>query len=365
MVTKELIAEYRQSLPEEMPMENKSLWHRYFLKKAALAIGVGGLISIGMQFAVTYALFFIGVIFPSIAALDGGTGWQSEIYSQLTTMVIYILSMFVPYLIVAKMLQLPQEEIVAARAPKKGTFLPMFLMGVGTIPLLQYFAVLMTMLLSAIRMNTPDSVLESAFSAPENIVAIILQMILMCVMAPLFEEFAFRGVILQSLRRYGEGFAIVASAILFGLMHSNTAQIPFAFVMGLVLGYMVVKTNSIWPAVALHAVNNGISTVLGLVEQRVDEKMLTVITVSVWAVFIIIGIIGASLYIFAHSKGRFEKIVPSIQKSGLPHPMRTFMSSPTIIISVIAFALLTFMLTQFMQDILQWLTNYANSIYTY
>lgn len=366
MVTKELIAQYRQSLPEEMPQENKALWNRYFLKKAAMVIGIGGIISIALQIAVVGFSFLLNTLVPALSALTYGSGWQTEIYTQFNTMLTYIITMFIPYLIVAILLKLPKEELVAAKAPKKGTFLPMLLIGIGTIPLLQYFSVFVTEILSVVRLNTPDSLLEAAFSAPTNPVAIILQIILLCVMAPIFEEFAFRGVIMQSMRRYGDGFAIIASALLFGLMHSNTAQTPFAFIMGLVLGYIVVKTNSIWTAVALHAANNLTSTILGIVEQRIpDENTLGIITMAVWAAFVIAGIVGLILFVISRSSGRFDKLTRPMQKCGIRHPMATFMSRPTIIISVVLYLLMTLMLTQWMQDVLQWLTNYADSLYTY
>ncbi len=72
------------------------------------------------------------------------------------------------------------------------------------------------------------------------------------VIPPLVEEVMFRGVILQSLRRYGDGFAVLVSAMLFGMYHGNLIQMVFAFLSGLALGYVVIRTNSLLPSILIH-----------------------------------------------------------------------------------------------------------------
>lgn len=73
--------------------------------------------------------------------------------------------------------------------------------------------------------------------------------------APVVEEILFRGVILRGLMPQGRRFAVVASAALFGLFHGNIVQIPYAFVAGLVLGYVAVEYSVLWSMV-LHMINN-------------------------------------------------------------------------------------------------------------
>lgn len=73
--------------------------------------------------------------------------------------------------------------------------------------------------------------------------------------APIMEEIIFRGVVLRHLEPYGKRFAIVMSAFLFGIFHGNLVQIPYAFLVGLVLGYVAVEYNILW-AMVLHMINN-------------------------------------------------------------------------------------------------------------
>lgn len=73
--------------------------------------------------------------------------------------------------------------------------------------------------------------------------------------APIFEEILFRGLILRMLMPTGKKFAIFASAYFFGMFHGNIIQTPFAFLVGLVLGYVTVE-YSMWWAILLHMINN-------------------------------------------------------------------------------------------------------------
>ncbi len=78
--------------------------------------------------------------------------------------------------------------------------------------------------------------------------------------APLVEELLFRGAVMNHLRKIGHSpcFIIVVSAVLFGLVHINPAQIPFAFALGLLLAWLYYRTGSLVPGILCHFINNGI-----------------------------------------------------------------------------------------------------------
>ena len=75
------------------------------------------------------------------------------------------------------------------------------------------------------------------------------------VFAPVWEELLFRGFVLRTLRPFGKRFAILGSAVLFGLFHGNLIQTPYAFLMGLLLGYVTVEYSILW-ALLIHVFNN-------------------------------------------------------------------------------------------------------------
>lgn len=89
--------------------------------------------------------------------------------------------------------------------------------------------------------------------------AILLELLSTAVLVPVMEEFAFRGVLLSSLRKYGAGFAVTASALVFSLVHLDFANVIFAFVAGLVFGFLYARTNNLWLTIWIHALNNGIA----------------------------------------------------------------------------------------------------------
>ncbi len=73
--------------------------------------------------------------------------------------------------------------------------------------------------------------------------------------APIGEEILFRGLLQRSFAPLGKKFAIFASAFLFGLFHGNLVQTPYAFLVGLVLGYVTAEYSIFW-AILLHILNN-------------------------------------------------------------------------------------------------------------
>lgn len=96
----------------------------------------------------------------------------------------------------------------------------------------------------------------------------ILIYLYICLLGPIMEELIFRGVLLDGLRKYGNTFGIIMSAVLFGLMHQNFSQCLPAVCMGLVWAYIAVKYNSLVPSMILHIINNSMSAVLMVLIQN-------------------------------------------------------------------------------------------------
>ena len=95
-------------------------------------------------------------------------------------------------------------------------------------------------------------------------------------LAPLVEELVFRGAILRSLLGkwpLRPGIAVIVSALIFSFCHGNPAQMPHAFIAGLLLGWMYWRTNSVVPGIALHWTNNTIAFVLCNVMANPDASL--------------------------------------------------------------------------------------------
>lgn len=77
------------------------------------------------------------------------------------------------------------------------------------------------------------------------------------VVAPIVEELIFRGLILQGFRRNYNAFtAVVMSALLFALFHLNPWQFPATFLLGLLLGWIMTRTNNLLLSILGHSINN-------------------------------------------------------------------------------------------------------------
>lgn len=77
------------------------------------------------------------------------------------------------------------------------------------------------------------------------------------VFTPFAEEFTFRGAIEGALLKTTRPWtAILVSALIFGLMHINPIQVVFSFALGILLGWLYYKTNSLIPGILAHFINN-------------------------------------------------------------------------------------------------------------
>lgn len=119
--------------------------------------------------------------------------------------------------------------------------------------------------------------------------------LLAVIMAPIFEEIVFRGIIQKGLLNKGvkPWKAILISAVVFGLVHGNPWQFVGAVLLGSVLGLVYYKTKSLLLSILLHAFNNLISSLLiyyGKTESfaetfKVSEWMILGIGITVFGIF--------------------------------------------------------------------------------
>ena len=96
-------------------------------------------------------------------------------------------------------------------------------------------------------------------------------------LAPLSEEIVMRGGILKELlksTKLSPWGAIAISALFFSLIHMNPAQMPHAFVIGLLLGWMYWRTGSILPCMAYHWANNSAAYVIYNIYPDPDIKLI-------------------------------------------------------------------------------------------
>jgi membrane protease YdiL (CAAX protease family) len=99
--------------------------------------------------------------------------------------------------------------------------------------------------------------------APTGPVDALVSLLVIAVLPALCEELVMRGVLLTSLAvLIGPSPAVGLTAAVFGLIHFDRIRLLFTFVLGLVLGFLRVRTRSLWPSVATHVTINSLTFAL-------------------------------------------------------------------------------------------------------
>ena len=154
----------------------------------------------------------------------------------------------------------------------------------------------------------------------------------MIVPPAIIEEITMRGVTMQPLRKYGDKFAIVMTALVFGLMHRNAVQGIFAFIAGLVFGYLAISTKSVWTSVVVHALNNGYYVFINVLNEKNTDMANKIHFIFVIIIFAI-GIVCAIFFFKSKKRYRIPRKlnhVLSVKKKTF-----TFIFSIPMIISII------------------------------
>lgn len=129
--------------------------------------------------------------------------------------------------------------------------------------------------------------------APISQGSILISMITVGIIGPIAEEFLFRGVIYNTLKKkISIKWTIIIQAILFGVFHGNLVQGTYATLLGLIFGYVTYKTKSLWPAIIMHMANNLTANIVSFVAGDYIGGTLLFI------VFAIIGVIGIISLLF-------------------------------------------------------------------
>ena len=137
---------------------------------------------------------------------------------------------------------------------------------------------------------------------PDTPLRIFLYFLSSVILPAFVEEMIFRGYILHLLLPYGKTFAVMVSAVLFGLMHLYLPQVLYASVAGVLIGYYVVKSGSVWIGILIHAVNNLFAFLTDMGYVLLPYPAYELFCGVLQALIVFCGLIGA-LVLCVHSSG--------------------------------------------------------------
>ncbi len=210
-------------------------------KKTFSMVGFGLVVLLGVS---------SGLQFLLASNLEGiWPGWQESGYG------VFFLSMVPLYLVAFPLAALIWKRIPAHREARpfpKVYMIPAFLISVFMLYAGNIAGTLIVSLLQRFTGVSGGNVIAQALDGTGYLPRILFMVIL----APIMEEFVFRRILIDRLRPYGEKTAVLCSALCFGLFHGNLQQFTYAFLLGLVLGYVYLRMGKLRYSAALHIVIN-------------------------------------------------------------------------------------------------------------
>lgn len=275
--------------------------------EAAERSAVSGIHSIVANTLIMYVLlnilniavnYFLPLKYPSdfaynTAGFFTGNETKAIIFSYISNIVIRILPM--AYLL--KKIKIPFKVI----APVKVSNKPLF-----------YMAVPMAMLIFAI--STLLSGAEYFFAGtfgidirnriwlPDSVSSSVLYCILMIIIIPVISEFIHRGVFMQILRQFGDGYALVATSLIYSMVSGRSGALFFMMISSLMIGYFSIRTGSIVTALLMRITISASSYFLTYVRSSQNFAGISVaITMAVLCIYLIIGIISLIIFMKNHS----------------------------------------------------------------
>ena len=135
----------------------------------------------------------------------------------------------------------------------------------GPVSFLKYFSVCFPVILIGSIIGNVLSMLLSNGKSQNNLVELIsafdpVVIITTTILAPVFEELVFRKGIIDRTKQYGEFTSVIFSALCFGLFHMNFFQFFYSFGVGLILGYIYMRTGKILYTIIMHFILNTLSS---------------------------------------------------------------------------------------------------------
>lgn len=215
--------------------------------------------------------------------------WVQIVYSLLLTAI--------PSLLILLITRRPLGRTVCLATPDKRIWLPVTLAVQGAYMMMHYLS-------SSVSIGNYEAMVGDLPADSPYI--IILTFIVYTALPALAEEFLVRGVLMGVLRPLGDGFAIVASAAVFGIMHGNLMQAPSAFAAGLLFGFVAVKTGSLWPGIIGHFINNLVSTAIQYTGQLYGETAQLGLNNAMFFIMLAAGLVG--VYVLATKCPQFFKL---------------------------------------------------------
>lgn len=162
-------------------------------------------------------------------------------------------------------------------------FIVLFFICMAATYLFNYVSVGINYLIGLLKHSPVVNPLEQALGGN-----IVWQVFVIAISAPIVEELIFRKLMLDYLRPYGDKVAIWATALAFAMFHGNLSQALYAFALGAIFAYIVIRTNDVRYSMVYHVLVNLCGSVI-FPMMALSEKTILVMTAAALVLIFIAG----------------------------------------------------------------------------
>jgi membrane protease YdiL (CAAX protease family) len=312
-------------------------------RKFGFVIGFSLILFIVLQLIFSYLLMpFSG----AVTKLFNGILTSDNIYT-IFTMVTFIISLVVPAMFIniyTNKEETYNKKIIKPKWDRSfGKYLRYAFMATPIVLIVQ---IVVSQILEKLGLNY--DILEK-FNIYNNTSTIsnILFFIETAILPAIFEELYIRKAVFNFSKKYGYLFAVIFSSILFAVIHMNISQGLFAFIMGVILCIVTIKSKSIIPAMIIHFLNNGYAALTTIFEN--NSNML--LSVNVIYLFLILLGIYFTVKDLIYKKKNKIKII-NIEKNVINKSEYKYIFSDYVSIISIILVILMLIVTQNMINVL-------------
>lgn len=199
--------------------------------------------SLCLMVVIWYALATVleGALYAAMGGKGEAPNWVTYVGSGVP---LYLIAMPIAVMLMGK------STVIETRKfdMKPGLFFKLLLMCLPMMWAGSVFGSMLSMVLS--NGEATDRVADLAMQTN------IWNVVFLVIVGPIFEEWLFRKQLIDHTRKYGEKTAILLSGLAFGLFHMNLFQFFYAFLLGVMFGYIYMRTSKLRYSTAMHMIIN-------------------------------------------------------------------------------------------------------------
>lgn len=201
---------------------------------------------IGMtMFLATLILNGVQLLGGVIGAMIPGVATNSDLLFLATMLPMYVIGFPLVFLLFKR---IPTHMEGEKKPMKLSQLLVAFLICYGCTYVCNLLATGLTAIIAAIKQSPVENVIATVATN----ISPATNFLVMVICAPIMEELLFRKAIIDRTAHFGEGLSLLFSGLLFGLFHGNLVQFSYAFLIGMLFGFLYIKTRNIFYSIALH-----------------------------------------------------------------------------------------------------------------